>query len=317
MLAAALASLEEQTSPVTVIVVDNASSDGTREMLAKRFPRVLVVVNDRNLGFGKAVNQGVRAAPPDTDVVVLVNNDVVCEPEFVARMLAPFADEAVGMVAGVLLQGAAPALIDSSGIELDATMRSYDALWNEPVERVSAAPPPVGPCGGAAAYRAPAFRALGGFDPVFFAYWEDVDIALRLREAGWRCALAPDARALHLHGQTVGAGSPEARALDAFGRGFVLGRYRLGADRPGVRVSVALIDWPALLVHLIVRREFEPLRARALGLRAGRARPALRAPRELATVSVLEAVARQWRFVALRLAGRAPRHFGETEGAAG
>ena len=82
-----------------------------------------LVANDRNLGFGKAVNRGVAAAPTDTDVIVLINNDVVCEPEFVERMVAPFADERIGMVAGVLLQGSAPTLVDSAGIELDSTLR--------------------------------------------------------------------------------------------------------------------------------------------------------------------------------------------------
>ena len=317
LLAEALESLERQTVAVDVVVVDNASTDGTREMLAERFPRVMLVTNDRNHGFGKAVNRGVAAAPADTDAIVLVNNDVVCEPEFVERMLAPFVEEQVGMVAGVLLQGSAPELVDSAGIELDSTMRSYAALWNAPAEAVSTAPTPFGPCGGAAAYRLAAFREMGGFDPAFFAYWEDVDLALRLRLAGWECAFAPSARALHGHGQTLGAGSAAGRSLDAFGRGFVLARYRVGDRRLLTRATIALLDWPALCTHLVARREIAPMRARLRGTRAGRSRPGLRAPTELATVTVREAVTRQWRFLGLRLTGRAPRYFAETEGAAG
>ena len=105
LLAEAVASVEAQTVPVEIVVVDNASSDGTLEMLAARFPRVTVVRNTENLGFGRAVNRG--AARRTADVIVLVNNDAVCAPDFVAELLAPFADESVGMVAGVLLQGAA------------------------------------------------------------------------------------------------------------------------------------------------------------------------------------------------------------------
>ncbi len=111
----------------------------------------------------------------------------------------------VGMVAGVLLQAEAPDRIDSAGIELDTTLRSWDYLWNEPVSALAAAGDPVGPCGGAAAYRLRPFQELGGFDETLFAYWEDVDLALRFRAAGWTCALAPGARALHEHGQTLGA----------------------------------------------------------------------------------------------------------------
>jgi N-acetylglucosaminyl-diphospho-decaprenol L-rhamnosyltransferase len=150
LLAEAIASVEAQTVPVQIIVVDNASSDGTAEMLADRFPRATVVRNEENLGFGRAVNRGVAEAD-DADVVILVNNDAVCAPDFVAQLLAPFADPAVGMVAGVLVQGSAPELVDSAGIELDTTLGSWDYLWNRPVSALANACDPVGPCGGAAA----------------------------------------------------------------------------------------------------------------------------------------------------------------------
>ena len=320
MLAEALASLEGQTTSVDIVVVDNGSGDGSLEMLATRFPRVHVVANAHNMGFGNAVNRGVAALAPDTDVLVLVNNDAVCNAEFVEHITAPFEDERVGMVAGVLLQEGAPDRVDSAGIVIDRTMRSYDAQWNLPVERVFCAPVPVGPCGGAAAYRAAAFLEIGGFDPAFFAYWEDVDLALRFRAAGWQCASAPLAQALHRHGQTLGAGSAASRELDAFGRGFVLGRYRQHGGRlPAralTRLAIAIIDWPALLAHLVIRRELAPLRARARGIRTGRSRPALRAPTELATVSFREAIGKQWGFLALRLIRKAPGHFAETTGSA-
>lgn len=308
LLAEALASIEAQTVPVEVIVVDNASTDGTLEMLATRFSRLTVIRNEENIGFGRAVNRGAAAAR-DADVIVLVNNDAVCAPDFVAQLLAPFADPAVGMVAGVLLQGAAPDLIDSAGIELDTTLGSWDYLWNQPVSALDVAHDPVGPCGGAAAYRLPAFRELGGFDEALFAYWEDVDLALRFREAGWRCVLASGARALHKHGQTLGAASPAARRLEAFGRGYVLAKYRAGGRSPSRRVQIAALDWPVLAVHLVLRREAGParerLRARSIGLRA----PRHRAPLELATVGFGTALRRQADLLRLRFGGTLPAHF--------
>jgi GT2 family glycosyltransferase len=313
-LADALAALAVQTATIAVVVVDNGSSDGTADLVAERFPEVTLVRSEHNLGFGKAINTAVRAARIDTEALVLVNNDCVCEPEFVERICAPLARPGIGMAAGVLLQAAQPTLIDSAGIELDSTLRSYDYLWNMPSGVLSGAADPVGPCGGAAAYRLAAFRSAGGFDESFFAYWEDVDLALRLRLAGWGCALAADARAVHRHGQTVGAGSPLARRLDAFGRGYVLGRYRVAERGLRARAAVALLDWPALAAHALARHELAPVRERLRGLRLGLARPGLRAPLETATVPLLEAVSRQWRFLALRLGGRAPRHFYEREG---
>ena len=311
MLAEALTSLETQTVQADIVVVDNASNDGTREMLATRFPRVGLVANDRNLGFGKAVNGGVAAAPTGTDVIVLVNNDAVCEPDFVERLLEPFADRRIGMVAGVLLQGSAPRLIDSAGIELDTTLRSWDMLWNSPVEALARAAEPVGPCGGAAAYRADAFAELGGFDEHFFAYWEDVDLALRFRLAGWDCARAPGARALHRHGATLGTASPAQRKLEAYGRAYVLAKYRVARSGLRMRAKIATLDWPVLVIHLLVRREAGPLHARLAGRRDGLAATPLRAPLELATVGFRRAAGRQVGLLRLRFSGALPEHFGD------
>ena len=221
LLADALASIEAQTVPVEIVVVDNASTDGTVEMLETRFPRVAVVRNSENLGFGRAVNRGVEDAAA-ADVIVLVNNDAVCEPDFMERLLDRSPTPAVGMVAGVLLQGSAPELVDSAGIELDTTLRSWDMLWNRPVDELAHAAEPVGPCGGAAAYRRSAFVELGGFDERFFAYWEDVDLALRFRLA--RAGVA--------------SGRPERAPSTATGRRSVQRRPpRDGSRRTAARTS--------------------------------------------------------------------------------
>jgi GT2 family glycosyltransferase len=302
-----LESLERQTAPPSVVVVDNASTDGTAAAVADRFPDVTVLRNERNLGFGAAINRAALAL--DGDALVLVNNDVVCEPEFVSRITAPLADEAVGAVAGVLLQASAPDLIDSAGIELDTTLGSWDYLWNEAVDALAEAGDPVGPCGGAAAYRLDAFKELGGFDEALFAYWEDVDLALRLREAGWRCVLAPAARALHEHGQTVGPATPAARRLEAFGRGYVLAKYRVGAGSLLRRAKIAVLDWPVLGVHLLLRREAAPARARLQARARGLRERGHRAPLELATVGFGAALGRQAHQLRLRFSGGLPAHF--------
>ena len=299
----ALASLERQTVPVAVVVIDNASTDGTEELVADEFPGVRLFRNEENLGFGRAVNRGTAEAV--TELLVLVNNDVVCEPDFVERICEPFADERVGMVAGVLLQAEEPDRIDSAGIEVDPTLRSFDYLWNRPVAELEGAGDPLGPCGGAAAYRLAAFREAGGFDEAFFAYWEDVDLALRIRLAGWDCRLAAEARALHRHGATLGASSPAARRLEAFGRAYVLAKYRVPR---GPRV--ALLDWPALLVHALLRRELGPIRERRRAFRAaGHWVVSERPATELATVPYREALRRQLAAFRLRRRGELPGHF--------
>ena len=317
LLAEALCSLRSQTVPVDIVVVDNGSSDGTADLVAARFPEVRLVALDRNLGFGRAVNRGVAAAGDDVEAIVLVNNDTVCAPDFVERMLAPLSDPAVGMVAGLLVQASDESLVDSAGIELDTTLRSWDLGWNRPLHDVDGSVEPVGPCGGAATYRARAFREAGGFDETFFAYWEDVDLALRLRLAGWRCAAAPDARAVHAHGATLGASSPAQRRLEAFGRGFVLARYRVAQQGFLAHLEIALLDWPVLLVHLLIRRELGPIRARARGARAGLGRPGLPWPPGVVTVPFTTALGRQARILALRFTRRLPGHFYVQGSAAG
>ena len=309
LLSEALEALQAQTVPHDVVVVDNASTDGTAELVAERFPDVSLVRLPANTGFGRAVNRGV--AEVSTEALVLINNDVVCPPDFLEQLLAPLADDSVASVAGVLLQHERPELVDTAGIELDTTLRSWDTLWNRPVAELAGAGAPVGPCGGAAAFRTAAFREVGGFDETFFAYWEDVDLALRLQLAGHRCVRADAARALHKHGQTLGAASPAQRRLEAFGRGYVLARYRVTQRSLATRARIAALDWPVLVVHLVVRRELGPIRERRRGTRAGLARPPLRAPFELAAVSFREALSRQAGLLRLRASGGLPSHFDE------
>ena len=123
---------------------------------------------------------------------------------------------------------------------------------------------------------------------------------------------AVDARVVHRHGQTLGAASPAQRRLEAFGRGFVLARYRVGGLGPKTRLEIAALDWPVLLVHLVVRRESGPLKERRRGRREGLSRTPLRPPVELAAVSFREALGRQAQQLSLRLSGRLPSHFGQT-----
>ena len=208
-----------------VVVVDNGSTDGTADMLARRFPEAEIIRLARNHGFSNAVNRA--AAVASSDAIVLVNDDCVCEPGF-AKRLAGALDPARGvpMAAGVLLEAHDPTIIDSAGVELDDTLLVFDYLNGEPVEILDrAVADPLGPSGSAAAFDRSAFLECGGFDERLFAYWEDVDLILRLRIAGGRCVLVPNARATHSHSATLGPGSARKNYLTGFGRGYVLRKW--------------------------------------------------------------------------------------------
>jgi GT2 family glycosyltransferase len=310
LLARTLESLDAQTLRPKIIVVDNASSDGTGDLVRERFSEVQLISNERNLGFGQAIDR--VALDLAADVLVLVNNDVVCCREFIERICAPFADPQVGMVSGILIQGRSRDRIDSAGLELDETLRSWDYLWNQPVAVLEQSlPDPIGPCGGAAAYRLAVYQELGGFDGTLFAYWEDVDLAIRFQRRGLRCVLAKGACAEHHHGATLGPASRTHRRLEAFGRGYLLGKYDVQRE-PLRRLKTVITDWPVLLVHLFIRRDAGPIRERHRGFREGkrRGRPET-FPRELVAVSFGETLRRLFGFLRLRFGRRLPSHFYE------
>ncbi|MBW3607473.1 MAG: glycosyltransferase family 2 protein, partial [Actinobacteria bacterium] len=209
-----------------VIVADNGLPASTRRVL--RETTAEVVGMGQNVGFGKAVNRVARMAT--SEVLVVLNDDIEPLPGFLDALVAPIAGGA-DMVAGVLLQRQAPGLIETAGVELDRTLLASDYLHNQPVARLDGpVPPPFGPSGGAAAYRLPAFLDVGGFDEGFFAYCEDVDLAIRLRAIGATSALAPRARALHASSGTLGYGSLAKANLVGFSRGYLLRKYGVLRD---------------------------------------------------------------------------------------
>lgn len=265
VLASCLEHLTCQRERHRVIVVDNASHDGTAELVRERFPDVTFIELPRNVGFGAAVNAG--AAAGDGEAIVLVNNDLDADPDFVAELLAPLRDDAaVGMVAGLTLMPGRE-LVDGFGIELDRGLAAYNRhRRGTPAEAVAATAAPAGPSGGAAAYRRTAFEAVGGFDETLVAYGEDVDLALRLRAAGWQAAAAPAARGVHLGGATIGVDSPRQRWLAGFARGFLLRRW--GVLRTRGALHALVLDALVVLWGAARHRTLVPLRSRAAGWRA-------------------------------------------------
>jgi GT2 family glycosyltransferase len=230
----ALRSLREQSREIDVVVVDNGSTDASLPLLRDEFPEVTVLALTENLGFGPALNRA--AAEHPADPLILLNDDAEAEPRFVEALLDAAA-EGVQVVAGVMLQERAPERIDSAGVVADRTLMGFDYLHGEPAAAAASAPDPLGPTGGAALYDRTAFEAVGGFDERIFLYYEDLDLALRMRAAGARCRLAPGARALHAYSASLGAGSGEKFARTGWSRGYMLRRYGvMSQPRDAVRV---------------------------------------------------------------------------------
>ncbi len=263
-----LDSLARQTVSSRTIVVDNATPAGVAELVARHeFAEHLRL--EENAGFGRAVNFAAAQSADDALVLVLVNDDCVCEPRFVEELVAAV-DPAHGVVmaAGVLLEEHDPRTVDSAGMELDETLLVFDYLNGTPVSSVGAeTTAPIGPCAAAAAFDRAAFLEAGGFDEKLFAYWEDVDLVLRLVRAGGRCALAPDARATHAHSATLGSGSPQKNYLTGFGRGYVLRKWGV-LQSPRRAARVLLEDGVICAGQLVLDRTPAGTRGRLAGFAA-------------------------------------------------
>ncbi len=260
-----LSTLAEQTVEVQAIVLDNGSGTDEIRQICKDVPFATHVRFDRNLGYTRAVNEGARRA--DGNTLVLLNDDCACEPAYVEELLRVLdPGSGVAMASGVLTDPWEPDLIDSAGVQLDRTLMVMDYLNGARLEALEDARDPIGPVGASAAFDRAAFLDADGFDENIFAYWEDVDLALRLRGAGMSCALARCALATHEHSATLGAGSRAKNYLMGFGRGYLLRKWSVLSP---ARLAPVLIREAAVCAgQLAADRNLSGLRGRVAGFRA-------------------------------------------------
>jgi N-acetylglucosaminyl-diphospho-decaprenol L-rhamnosyltransferase len=267
--------LEQQTVPHTVIVADNGSEDGTPDALLRSFPAAHLVETGGNLGFSVACNRGAQAGAGE--VIVLLNNDVECPPDFLERLVAPFeGDPRLGSVAAVLVQPD-NGLVDSVGLTADRALAGFPRHHGRPIGEAAAASPVLtGPSGGAAAYRRVAWEEVGGLDEGVRFYLEDLDLALRLRSAGWKAAAALEAVAVHRGGASIGRRSSTQRRQAGFSRAYFLRRYGILRSRTGPRVL--LTEATVVAADALLARDLHALRGRLEGWRRAGNRPRQPAP---------------------------------------
>ncbi|MDW8234135.1 MAG: glycosyltransferase family 2 protein [Roseiflexaceae bacterium] len=188
-------------APDVVLVVDNDSHDGTPDQIAALFPAFTLIRNSRNLGFAGGMNVGIRALlahDPPPDIIVLLNQDTLVDREWLGAITVPFADPDVGAVGCKIRYP--DGTIQHAGLTLDWPLAlsrhigryepdrgQYDAPRD--VEFVTFA---------AVALRRQALERVGLFDEGYRpAYFEDVDLCVRLRRAGYRIRYEPRATLVH------------------------------------------------------------------------------------------------------------------------
>jgi len=210
LLTACVASLEDE-GVAEVIVVDNASSDGSPDVLESGHPEVTLVRTGANLGYGAGANRGIGMA--DAEFVLVSNPDVAVHPGAVAALARAIGAEPTLAVVGPRIEESDgsrypsarrfPSLVDAAGHALLAGVapgNRFSARYRM-ADLDPSAPTEVDWVSGACfVARRRALVELGGFDEGYFMYAEDTDLCWRARRAGWGVAYVPDAVVTHLQG---------------------------------------------------------------------------------------------------------------------
>ena len=197
-----------------VVVVDNASTDGTATVVRRAFPEVRLLESP-NEGYGAAANRGIAAC--SAPFVLLLNSDVEVRPGALRALADYLASHSRAGLAGPrlenpdgTLQRSCFAFLGTVRLAVDKTaLGRWLGLWmgrwsvhHGPYDRPRTAPWVLG---AALALRREAFEAVGGFDPAFFLYGEEVDLCYRLWQAGWEVHYTPEATVMHVGGSSTGS----------------------------------------------------------------------------------------------------------------
>ena len=200
-----LDSLEHQTfTKFKVLVVDNASTDGSISYMKEHYPNIEVIALDKNYGFSRAVNVGIRHA--DTPYVILLNNDTTVDPHYIEEMVKAIRrSPRIFSVSSKMIQMYHPGLIDSAGDLYTLIGWGVCRGSGRPIANYTEPSRIFTACAGAAIYRRSDFRKIGYFDESHFAYLEDIDIGYRAKIYGYQNTYCPSALVYHVGSGTSGS----------------------------------------------------------------------------------------------------------------
>ncbi|HEX7363411.1 MAG TPA: glycosyltransferase [Bryobacteraceae bacterium] len=223
-----------------VIVVDNASSDGSVAFLQENFPGVRLVALEKNLGFGGGSNAGFRAAR--NEIVVLLNNDMRVEPDFLAPLLEPFADPLVFSVSCQIFFADPARRREETGLTQTWWERGSLRAGHRADPAIDIPFPCAYSGGGSSAFDREKFLQLGGFDHLLRPfYYEDTDLGHMAWKRGWKVLYQPRSIVHHVHRGTIGK-AYSTRSIES-----VLKKNRILFAWKNIH------DWKMLFPHFALR----------------------------------------------------------------
>jgi GT2 family glycosyltransferase len=270
-----LEALQAQTYPhLEVILVDNASTDGSQALVTEQYPEVRLLSLERNLGLTGGNNAGFRAARGE--ILISLNNDTQADRRLVEALVTALQEHPeAGMAAAKMLLFDRRDTLHSAGDGYGVDGIPFNrGVWQHDEGQFNEPGWVFGGCGGAVAYRRAMLDDIGLFDESFFMYCEDVDLNWRAQLAGWRCWYTPGALVYHKLSATGGgpiasfytgrntiwvvAKNYPGALLKKYGRRVVraqwrvtceaLGAWRGAAARARLRGQIAgLFGWPKML----------------------------------------------------------------------
>ncbi len=183
--------------PIEIILVDNASTDGSAEYLDTHYPDLNAIKNPVNTGYASGINLGAQAAKGK--YLVFLNADVIVEPNWLSP-IQEFLDATpdAGAINPCILLYQPTNMINALGQNIHVTGLGFNRKLNRPISEVDVVPTRVsGLQGGAVAMRAEVFQQIGGMNEFYFLYHEDVEFSLRLSAAGYSMYSVPASRVRH------------------------------------------------------------------------------------------------------------------------
>jgi GT2 family glycosyltransferase len=190
-----------------IILVDNASTDGSVELIKKNFSNIKLIVNETNLGFAGGNNIGIRASRGR--YIMILNNDTRLDPKCIEELKRGIEkDERVGACASKILLENEEDLLDAAGIVIYPDGLSIGRGRLEKGNRYDEETEVFGGSGCACLYRREMLEDIGLYDEDFFAYADDTDLGWRAQLANWKCLYNPRAIVYHFHSASSGTYSP-------------------------------------------------------------------------------------------------------------